>query len=218
MQAGTHRAWVKPEHVIYYVHRESNHPAQCPRPTEHPHQGPEAPHPPLLQQHNVRGSQGPVLGRPSEGRLQPPASLQPYQPAIKEEEEGTQHPVVQSPLLKELQNQPWPPVLAAPRPLLPSWPPPTQGAELPHCPTIIRDNAQPRQAGGRPQYQGHHPRHQLWGAELQLQGQERSLHDGGEQVHAQVRGSDHQQQGRVLLRVPPQALTFTVIKTIFCSM
>ena len=27
LKAGTHRAWVKPEQVIHYVHRESNHPA-----------------------------------------------------------------------------------------------------------------------------------------------------------------------------------------------
>ena len=27
LKSGTHRAWVKPEQVIHYVHRESNHPA-----------------------------------------------------------------------------------------------------------------------------------------------------------------------------------------------
>ena len=27
LKSGTHRAWVKPEHIIHYVHRESNHPA-----------------------------------------------------------------------------------------------------------------------------------------------------------------------------------------------
>ena len=27
LKQGTHRAWVKPEQVIHYVHRESNHPA-----------------------------------------------------------------------------------------------------------------------------------------------------------------------------------------------
>ena len=159
-----------------------------PRPEKHPHRGPEAPHPPLLQQRNVRGSQGPIPGRPGEGRLRTPASLQPHQPAIKEEEEATQHLVVQSSLLQERQNQPWSPVLATTRPLLSSWPRPAQGAEPPHCTIIVQDNAQPRQVGGRPQHQGHHPNNQLWGAELQLQGQERGLHDGGEQVHGRGGG------------------------------
>ena len=72
----------------------------------------------------------------------------------------------------------------------------------------------------RIQGQGDRAQHQVadLGAHLLLQGEQQHLplvSDGKIHPDAQAGGGNDQQQGRVLLWLLPQALTFAVIKTIF---
>ena len=78
------------------------------------------------------------------------------------------------------------------------------------------DQDQTRRIHLVPQGRGDRAQHQVadLGAQLLLQGEYQHLplvSDGEIHPDAQAGGGDDQQQGRILLQLPPQALTFTVI-------
>ena len=164
LKEGTHRAWVKPEQIIHYVHRESNHPAHVLKNI------------PLEVQRR--------LTTLSSNQAMFEAAKAPFQDALQRA--GYDHQLIFSPTgspstrrRRRRRNILWfnPPFCKSVKTnvgrqflqLLDHCFPrghPLQDPEPPHSAVILPDHAQSWQNCGWPQHQGRLSPHQLGGEEL----------------------------------------------------